>query len=219
MASAGGAEPAPGGAASPAPKAAATIPTKCSESEPATLCTPDVAFVKRFCNGSFPDVALVLLGKDTPFVRMYMKGDVDAWNADGGASARARLRFDEEMLVLRRRVPPANGMVVGSGGAGYLVMRWDGNCYTLEDGELTPKKPTAPRQAPIPWRLYAESTKTALLAAPKVLAAYQKRGKECKGAVSGEVTKACETADNGLSSAVVAEIRGGLAIPTPEHLP
>ena len=46
-----------------------------------------------------------------------------------------------------------------------------------------------------------------------------KRGKECKGAVSGEVTKACETADNGLSSAVVAEIRGGLAIPTPEHLP
>ena len=144
--------------------------------------------MKRFCNGSFPDVALVLLGKDTPFVRMYMKGDVDAWNADGGASARARLRFDEEMLVLRRRVPPANGMVVGSGGAGYLVMRWDGNCYTLEDGELTPKKPTAPRQAPIPWRLYAESTKTALLAAPKVLAAYQKRGKECKGAVSGEVT-------------------------------
>ena len=45
------------------------------------------------------------------------------------------------------------------------------------------------------------------------------RRKECKGAVSGEVTKACETADNGLSSAVVAEIRGGLAIPTPEHLP
>ena len=89
---------------------------------------PDGAFVKRLCNGSFPDVALVLMGKNTPFVRMYMKGDVEGWNADGGASARARLRFDEEMLVLRRRSPPANGMVVGSGGAGYLVMRWDGNC-------------------------------------------------------------------------------------------
>ena len=215
---AGGAEPAPGAAPSAAPVPAATVPTKCSGTDP-TLCTPDVPFVKRFCNGSFPDVALVLLGKETPFVRMYMKGDVDGWNADGGASARARLRFEEEMLVLRRRAPPASGMVVGSGGAGYLVMRWDGNCYTLEDGELSPKKPAAPRYAPIPWRLYSESTKNALLAAPKVLAAYQKRGKECKGAVSGEVTKACETADNGLSSAVVAEIRGGLAIPTPEHLP
>jgi hypothetical protein len=178
-----------------------------------------VAFVKRFCNGSFPDVALLLVGKETPFVRMYMKGDVDGWNADGGASARARLRFDEEMLVLRRRAPPSNGMVVGSGGAGYLVMRWDGNCYTLEDGELSPRRPATPRYAPIPWRLYAESTKNALLASPKVLAAYQKRGKECKGAVSGEVSRACEVADGALSAAVVAEIRGGLSIPTPAHLP
>ena len=108
------------------------------------MCVPDLAFVKRMCNGSFPDVALVLMAKDAPFTRMYMKGDVDGWNADGGASARARLRFDEEMLVLRRRTPPAGGIVVGSGGAGYLVMRWDGNCYTLEDAELTTKKPAAP---------------------------------------------------------------------------
>jgi hypothetical protein len=171
------------------------------------------------CNGSFPDVALVLMSKDTPFVRMYMKGDVDGWNADGGASARARLRFDEEMLVLRRRTPPANGIVMGSGGAGYLVMRWDGNCYTLEDAELTTKKPATPRVAPIPWRLFSERTKNALLATPRVLAAYQKRGKECKGAISGAVTRACEDADTALSAAVVAEIRGGLAIPTPDHLP
>ena len=171
------------------------------------------------CNGSFADVALVLLAKDTPFVRMFMKGDVDGWNADGGASARARLRFDEEMLVLRRRTPPANGIVVGSGGAGYLVMRWDGNCYTLEDPELTTKKPAAPKHAPIPWRLYSEGTKNALLKSPKVLAAYQRRGKECKGALSGEVTRACEQADTALSAVVVGEVRGGLKIPTPDHLP
>jgi hypothetical protein len=180
---------------------------------------PDSAFVKRMCNGSFPDVALLLMGKDTAFVRMFMKADVDGWNADGGASARARLRFDEEMLVLRRRTPPANGIVVGSGGAGYLVMRWDGNCYTLEDPELTTKKPPAPRHASIPWRLFSERTKDALLKSPKVLAAYQRRGKECKGALSGEVTRACEQADTALSAVIVAEVRGGLVIPTPEHLP
>jgi hypothetical protein len=180
---------------------------------------PDPAFVKRMCNGSFPDVALVLMGKDTPFVRMYMKGDVDGWNADGGASARARLRFDEEMLVVRRRTAPTNGIVVGSGGGGYLVMRWDGNCYTLEDSDLTAKKPPSPKVPPIPWRLLGDHTKDALLKSPKILAAYQKRGKECKGAVSGEVTRACEQADTALSNAIVAEIRGGLTLPAPEHLP
>jgi hypothetical protein len=213
------AEPAAASGAAPAPPpAAAGVPTKCASPE-AAVCAPDGAFVKRMCNGSFPDVALVLMAKDTPFVRMYMTGDVDGWNADGGANARARLRFDEEMLVLRRRTPPANSIVVGSGGGGYLVMRWDGNCYTLEDQELTTKKPPTPKYAPIPWRLFAEPTKNALLESPKVLAAYQKRGKECKGASSGDVSRACETADAALSSAIVAEIRGGLAIPTPDRVP
>lgn len=171
------------------------------------------------CNGSFPDVALLLMAKDSPFTRMYMKGDVDGWNADGGASARARLRFDEEMLVLRRRTPPAGGVVVGSGGAGYLVMRWDGNCYTLEDAELSTKRPAAPKHASMPWRLYGERTKDALLKSPKILAAYQRRGKECKGAISGEVTRACEQADTALSAAIVTEVRSGLTVPLPEHLP
>jgi hypothetical protein len=220
-----GASPSPEGSASaPAPAEASaaapasSVPSACASAD-APVCVPELGFVKRMCNGSFPDVALLLMAKDAPFTRMYMKGDVDGWNADGGASARARLRFDEEMLVLRRRSPPAGGIVVGSGGAGYLVMRWDGNCYTLEDAELTTKKPAAPRHAPIPWRLYSERTKTALLEKPKILAAYQKRGKECKGALSGEVTKACELADTALSAAVVAEIRGGATIPTPDHLP
>lgn len=204
-------------ATAPAP-AVTGVPTTCASPD-AAVCVPDPAFVKRMCNGSFPDVALVLMGKDTPFVRMYMKGDVDGWNADGGASARARLRFDEEMLVVRRRTAPTNGIVVGSGGGGYLVMRWDGNCYTLEDSDLTTKRPPAPKLPPIPWRLLSDRTKDALLKSPKVLAAYQKRGKECKGAISGEVTRACEQADTALSLAIVAEIRGGLAIPTPEHLP
>ena len=222
-ANAAGAAPVPGAADGSPPEAAPAsastgVPTTCA-SRDASPCVPDPAFVKRMCNGSFPDVALVLMGKDTPFARMYMKGDVDGWNADGGASARARLRFDEEMLVVRRRAAPTNGIVVGSGGGGYLVMRWDGNCYTLEDSDLTTKKPPSPKVPPIPWRLLSDRTKDALLKSPKVLAAYQKRGKECKGAISGEVTRACEQADTALSNAIVSEIRGGLTLPTPDRLP
>jgi hypothetical protein len=52
-----------------------------------------------------------------------------------------------------------------------------------------------------------------------VLAAYKRRGKECKGASSGEVTKGCEQADVALSAAVVGEVRGGKTIPLPEKLP
>ncbi len=109
-------------------------------------------------------------------------------------------------------------MQVGSGG-GYLVMRWDGNCYTLEDGEVTTKRPPSPKHAPLAFHLYDEATKNALLKSPKVLAAYQKRGKECKGAMSGDVTKTCEQADAALADAVVDEIRKGASIPTPAKLP
>ncbi len=230
-----GGSPKGGGASAPTPETPATageadagfesaapagtreIPATCAKgvSDP---CVPDAAFVKRLCDGSYPDVALALHGKDTPFTRIWLRGDVDGWNADSGASARARLRTDEEVLVLRKRTAPANGIVVGAGG-GYLVMRWDGNCYTLEDGELATRRPRAPKQAPIPWRFLEEKTRNALLARPKVLAAFQRRGKECKGAVSGDVSRACETADAALSEAVVAEVRTGIALPLPEKLP
>lgn len=205
--------------AEPAAETKATsVPTACRQAD--GVCVPaDAAFVKRMCNGSFPDVALVLMAKESPISRMFMKADVDGWNAEGGASARARLLFDEEVLVLRRRAPPAGGVVVGSGGPGWLVMRWDGNCYTLEDTELSAKRPPSPRHPPMPFRFYGEKTKDALLKSPKILAAYQKRGKECKGAVSGAVSKACELADAALSAAIVAEVRGGATIPTPEKLP
>jgi hypothetical protein len=183
-----------------------------------SVCLPDVAFVKRLCNGSFPDVALVLFS-NASFTRLYLKGDIDGWNAEGGASARAKLTFDEEVLALRRREAPKNGVVVGNGGGGWLVMRWDGNCYTVEEGEVTTKKPSSPKHAPIPFRFYGERTKDALLASEKVLAAYKRRGKECKGAVSGEVSKACEQADVALSSAIVSEVRAGKSVPAPEKVP
>lgn len=218
--------PAPSAAAPLAPSApsaapsepapSATLPASCAPS--ATPCVPDAGFVKRLCDGAFPDVGLALFAKGTPWKRLAMRGDVDGWNADGGASPKARLLFDEEVLVLRRRAAATSGVVVGSGG-GYLVMRWDGHCYTLDDGEVTEKVPPRPKAAPLPFRFYSDATKAALLKSPKVLAAYQLRGRECKGAISGAVTRACERADDALSAAVVAEVRGGLAVPAPERLP
>lgn len=211
------AKPAQADAPADPPPAPRGIPATCAATDP--VCTPDADFAARMCGGAFADAALVLFQKSTPFSRMYLRGDVDGWNAEGGLSARAKLLFDEEVLVLKRREAPKTGIVVNGGGAGYLVIRWDGNCYTLSDGELTTKRPPAPKHSSIAWRYLGERVRTALLQSPKILAAYQRRGKECKGATSGDVSKACELADAALGDAVVSEVRGGLAVPAPERVP
>lgn len=181
-------------------------------------CVPDATFVKRLCDASYPDVALLLMSKSMPFTHAYLRGDVDGWNAEGGASARARLKFDEEVLILKKRSANSGGIQV-SGSGGFQVMRWDGNCYTLGDDEVTTKKPPAPKWAPITWRFLAPATKDGLMENEVVKAAEAKRGKECKGATSGDVTLACQHADEALSAAVVTVVRSGTAVPTPERVP
>jgi hypothetical protein len=181
-------------------------------------CVPDATFVGRLCNGSFPDVALLLMSKSMPFTHAYLRGDVDGWNAEGGASARAKLKFDEEVLILEKRSGNTNGIQV-SGTGGYQVMRWDGNCYTLSGEEVTMHRPPAPKFAPIAWRYLEDPTKNALLDDAKLKKAYDRRNHECKGAVSGDVTLSCQHADTALSAAVVAAVRGGASIPTPQHVP
>lgn len=188
----------------------------CTERE--GLCLPDSGLVGRICDGLFPDAALVMFGGKSLFGRVYMKGATEGWNADSGKSARAKLFFQEEMLVLKRRNAPKNGIVMGAGG-GYLVLRWDGNCYTLDDGEVTTQKPSKPVNPPLQWNMLEPTTKDALLRSPAILAAFQKRGKECKGVTSGVVSKTCESADSALTAAVVDEVRKGIALPTPSKLP
>lgn len=195
----------------------AAVPTTCASTT--DLCVPDASFVKRLCAGSFPDVALTFFAHDAPWTRGYLTRDVDGWNAEGGGAARARLAFDEEMVVLRRREPPKNGIQVGGSGAGYLVLRVDGSCYTLDDIELTRKAPPKPKSGPVTFRFLEEAMQGALLKNARVLAAYEKRRKECKGVTMGAVSKACELADAELARAVPEEVRKGLSLPTPTRVP
>lgn len=215
---------APATSAAPSASAASTaepahaIPSSCAggSTEP---CVPDAAFVKRLCDASYPDVALLLMSKAMPFTHAYLRGNVDGWNAEGGASARAKLLFDEEVLILKKRSGNAPGGMQVSGSGGYLVMRWDGNCYTLDEGEVTTHRPPSPKGAPVVWRFLQPSTQDALSQTPQVSDAVIKRSKECKGATSGDVTLACQRADEALSAAVVAAVRNGAAIPTPARVP
>jgi hypothetical protein len=60
---------------------------------------------------------------------------------------------------------------------------------------------------------------TALVSSSEaVRRAHSKRGKECKGAMSGDVSAACEKADAALVDAIVDFVRAGSPLPDPEGL-
>jgi hypothetical protein len=179
---------------------------------------PGIRFADRACQSSHPELGLALFSKGSPWARLYLRGDVDGWNAEGGGSSRARLLFDEEVVVLKRRATGGSQGVVVGGSGGYQVMRWDGNCYSLDEGEVTRQRPPRPKHSPIPWTLLGDETRKALLAEPKVVTAYAARGKECKGATMGEVSLACEKADAAFSDAIVVAVRAGVALPPPAPL-
>jgi hypothetical protein len=197
------------------PSAPVAVPNACAPGDTDT-CMPGVSFADKVCAASRPDVALVLFAKGSPWARLYLKGDVDGWNAEGGGSSRARLAFDEEVVVLKKRAPGGPGAISVGGSTGYQVMRWDGNCYSLDEGEVTRRRPPKAKHPSIPWRYLDETWRNALLGDAGVKAAYSKRGKECKGVTLGDVSLACEKADTAFSDAIVGAVQSGVALPTPK---
>jgi hypothetical protein len=206
--------PAPVPSADP-PSSPLTLPDACAPGDTDT-CMPGASFADRICAAPRPDVALLLFAKVAPWARLYLKGDVDGWNAEGGGSSRARLAFDEEVIVLKKRAPSGAGAIIVGASGGYQVMRWDGNCYSLDEGEVTRRRPPQAKHPSIPWKYLGEATRDALMSDPSVKAAYAKRSKECKGVTLGDVSLACEHADTAFSDAIVGAIKSGVALPAPK---
>jgi hypothetical protein len=201
-------------AAAPTPEAPAppAFPTECAGTKDG-ICLLGEGMVERICKLQSTDVALALLRGGTPWTRGYLRGNTEAWNAAEGGTARYKMMFDEEVLVLRKRA--ASAMMVGQG-ASFDVLRWDGSCVSLGEGELTLKKPPKPRASPVAWKELSGPTRDALAADSKVGEAYDRRRKECKGVTSGDVSAACVKADSALSDAILEFLRGGGQIPTPK---
>jgi hypothetical protein len=222
------APPAPTAEASAAPSAAPVaeedkalgkMPTECAEPK-GKLCMPPAKFVKRLCGGFYPDVALLMLAKGTPWARGYLRvKSVEAWNASGGVSSSDKLVFEEEFIILSHREAAAGGIQVSGAGGGYDVLRWDGTCASLADEEVM-LNVNNPGHAKIPWKSYEDKTRDALLADEKVNKWYTERRKECKGATMGDVSLKCVKADEALGKAVAEFVRSkGGSLPTPAKLP
>lgn len=207
--------------AAEAVEAPEALPSACGAEgrvKDAKACLPPSAFAKKLCGGSYPEVALGLFGKGTPWTRVWLAGDVDAWNASGGGlTHRAKLVFDEEVIVLSRHGAAAMGGIVMTGAqASYEVLRSDGSCVSVMEGELTTKRPPAPKPASVPWTRLEEGTRKALLSSsPKVKGSLDALARICAGADR----KACEKADRAFSGAVLDAVRGGAALPLPGRRP
>jgi hypothetical protein len=184
------------------------------------MCLPPAAFVKRLCAASYPDVALAMLAKGTPWVRGYLRvKSAEAFNASGGVSSDNKLVFEEELLLLSRREADTGGMTVSGAGASYDVLRWDGSCASLQGEEVSLTPTPTPKAAKVVWKTLDEKVQTALLADDKINKTYLARRKECKGATMGDVSLKCEKLDDQLSAVVVDYVRRGGSVPAPPRLP
>lgn len=192
------------------------VPNKCFKS--GAVCSPDPKFVKRLCGGKFPSIGLYLFSNPA-WTRGYLTRRTQAWNASGGASDSGWVEFDEEVLILYARVADTGGMQVSGAGGSYDALRWDGSCVTLQSEEVTLSRAPSPKHPPIDFRYLDDDTQEALRKDEKVNKAWLERRKECKGATSGDVSLKCVKADEGLTKAVIAYIRGGGTVPEPKKLP
>jgi hypothetical protein len=204
---------APESAAEPAasqdpPSSPAHLPSACSDAS-SPVCTPPGDFVERLCAKPLQDVTLALFSKETPFTRLYLKGKVD------------ELDFDEEVLALRFHGPQKGGMVIGSGNGSYEVLRWDGTCSRGVEAEMIGRaRPARPKSAHVQWHRIGAALQDALIAGSEpVKRAHARRGKECQGATSGDVSKSCEAADQALVDAIVDSVRNRGGVPEPAVLP
>jgi len=212
----------PAAAAAPAEEASGdvnAVPQKCADGQSEGICAPPRSFVKVMC-GTYPkpDIALIMFSKSSPFTKVYMNRNMEAWYTSGQQSTSAKLVFDEEVVVLAHPKASTGGMVIGNGGTNYDVLRIDGVCSSVEPEAVSLKRPPSPKYASIPWQQLEKNVRDALLGDSGVAKAEAARRKECKGTTSlGVLSPGCAKADDKLSFAIADFVVRGGQTPMPKR--
>jgi hypothetical protein len=155
----------------------------------------------------------------SPWKRLYSRARAAAYNAAGGPSlSDERIEKGEELIALRRNSGGASPTEMSVGDtSGYDLLRWNGSCVTLQDGEYSAKPPRRRVHARVEWRWLGDAVRNALTSDDVVKQAYVARRKECKGATLGRVTKKCVQREHSLVSAIVDYVRAGGELPEPSE--
>jgi hypothetical protein len=180
-------------------------------------CLPPDAFARSTCAGRFPGLALKMFEKDSPWRRLYFKGQrTVAVNTRGGATGDP-FEPGEEVLLIRRHGGGPDGMTVS--GSEVDVLRWDGTCATLPGEYLAERSPSSVHEATISWRYLDEITSEALLGVQTVQAKRSEQRNLCKGSPASKPTPPCAQASLSLSRTIIRALREGLQLPEPALLP
>jgi hypothetical protein len=167
-------------------------------------------------------VALVMFAKTAPWEHAYVRvKEVDAINSMGGPMADTRLVFAEEVVILRRRPTTAStgGMQV-SGPDSYDVLRLDGTCALLQEGEFgSYMVPSQKRSAPVVWKLLEPGLQEALSQDPQIEDKSKQQRSACRGVSLGGGTRECQRATHQLSKTIMGALRRGIDLPVPDRLP
>lgn len=207
---------APEPTAAESPQAALSFPTACAK-EGSEICVPPASFAKHLCAApNAAALALALFAKGTPWVRMYLARNTEAWDATGSGGASMKLAFDEEVLVLAYRPTKPGGMIVSGADGAYDVLRWDGTCASLAGDEVRKWYPPEPGWAEIPWRKLDDEMQQKLLGDGRISLKEGEMKKACKGLSRTQTNAACEKAQKSLSKAIVAYVRVGGALAEPK---
>jgi hypothetical protein len=157
----------------------------------------------------------------SPWTRIYSIANAPAFNGAGGPSLLdEKVGMNEELIALRRHGDGHGsraGQIVIGDTAGYDLLRWNGSCVTLHDGEFIKKPPRRRHYAKVEWRWLGDETQAALRKSGLVGRAYKARRKECRGATLGRVSRACVEHDNRLVAAIVHYVRSGGELPAPSE--
>jgi len=197
------------------------IPTRCAKGKKyRNECLPPQGWVKRLCDDVYPDVALHMFAPGTPWKRLYMLARAEPVNASGGASLLGdRMERGEEVIALKRRSDSEGGIQVGDNNAGYDVLRWNGACATIHDGDFAEDRPSHIVQSKVEWRRLGLPLRQHLEAQPGIAAAYAARSKSCHGFSMGRVSGDCESNDKLLMEEVVRYVQTGASLPPASRMP
>ena len=128
-----------------------------------------------------------------------------------------KMRRGEEVIALLRRNPRSGVQV--SDIAGWDVLRWNGACATIHDGDFSTDRPSDVKHARVDWRSLGVEQRQALEADPGFQEIYEARRKSCKGISVGRVTAECEENDKLMADEIVRHVRDGIELPKPKKIP
>jgi len=170
------------------------------------------------CDDIYPDVALHMFRPGTPWMRLYMRANAEPFNASGGMSLMGeKLQRGEEVIALRRRNARSGIQVTDI--SGFDVLRWNGACATIHDGDFTTRSPDEVLNARVEWQRLGLELRQVLEAQSEISETYKARRKHCRGFAMGRVSAECEEFDRRLVDEIVSYVRSGAKLPDPMRAP